>query len=94
MANEMNKQFVYREYHFNITVQLDTTVERCLNGKHFHTVICNELSVTNYYHKKEVEDESLVLQISFEEELAKKFVDDREGGKPPFDQRLADLGFV
>jgi len=94
MAHEMNKQFSYRGYNFNLCVQLDTTVERCLNGKHFHTIICNDMGVTNYYHKKEVEDQSLVLQVSFEEELAKKFVDEREDGKAPLDQRLADLGFV
>jgi hypothetical protein len=94
MAQEMNKKFDYRAYHFNICVQLNTKVERTPNGRRYHTVVCNDMGVTNYYHKREVLDESLVLQISIEEELAKKFVDELEDGKPPYDQRLADLGFV
>lgn len=91
---EMNKQFDYKGYHFNMCVKLNTMVERHPNGKRYHTVICNDMGATNYYHSKEVLDESLVLQIAFEEELAKKFVDDRENGRTPLDQRLSDLGFV
>jgi hypothetical protein len=94
MAHEMNKQFEHRGYRFNICVQLNTTVERCPDGKRFHTVICNDMGITNYYHKKEVEDANLLMHITFAIEAAKKFVDEREDGVPPLDQRLADLGFV
>jgi hypothetical protein len=52
------------------------------------------MGITNYYHKKEVEDANLLMHITFAIEAAKKFVDEREDGVPPLDQRLADLGFV
>lgn len=94
MAHEMNKQFEYRGYRFNICVRLDATVERRLNGKRYHTVVCNDMGVTNYYHKEEVEDQFLVQQVNTEVELAQKFVDECEDGKQPLDQRLAHLGFV
>lgn len=89
-----NKEFQYRRYHFNISVELNTGAERHPDGARFHTVITNDMGVSNYYVKKQVEDRKLKEYILEQIDLAKDYVDKREGIElTPNDVLLLGMGF-
>lgn len=92
MSKNMNKEFEYRGYKFNIKVELNTRARRP-NGDRYHTVTTNCMDYDNYYKKEEVNDKYLVLAIQDCERLAKKYVDEKLEGKPSPDERLSELGF-
>ena len=75
----MDKQIEYKGYKFNVTVELNTKIEKCLNGKRFHTVRVNDLGPSNYYVKKEIEDSKLFEAIEAMQNDAKLLVDKRNG---------------
>jgi hypothetical protein len=89
----MNKQFEYRGFNFNIKVELNTKVEKRIDGERWHTVTTNCMDVDNYYKKEEVNDNFLVMCVQDCERLAKKYVDEKLDGKPSPDARLSELGF-
>ena len=89
----MNKQFEYRGFNFNIKVELNTKVEKRIDGERWHTVTINRMDVDNYRKKEEVNDKSLVVYVQDCERLAKKYVDEKLDGKPSPDARLSELGF-
>lgn len=89
----MNKQFEHRGFNFNIKVELNTKVEKRINGERWHTVTTNCIDVDNYYKKDEVSDNFLVVYVQDCERLAKKYVDEKLDGKPSPDARLSELGF-
>ena len=89
----MNKQFKYRGFNFNIKVELNTKVEKRIDGERWHTVTINCTDVDNYYKKEEVNDNLLVMYVQDCERLAKKYVDEKLDGKPSPDARLSELGF-
>jgi len=89
----MNKQFVYRGFSFNSKVELNTRVEKRINGERRHTITTNCMDVDNYYKKEEVNDKFLVMCVQDCERLAKKYVDEKLDGKPSPDARLSELGF-
>ena len=89
----MNKQFEYRGFNFNIKVELNTKVEKCIGGECWHTVTTNCMDADNYYKKEEVNDKFLVMCVQDCERLAKKYVDEKLDGKPYADARLSELGF-
>jgi len=89
----MNKEFEYRGYKFNIKVELNTRVERRMNGDKWHTVITNCMDFDNYYKKEEVKDKFLIMCVEDAERLAKKYVDEKIDGRPTPDDRLSALGF-
>lgn len=91
--NKMNKQFEYRGFNFNIKVELNTKVEKCIGGERWHTVTTNCMDADNYYKKEEVHDKFLVMCVQGCEILAKKYVDEKLDGKPSPDARLSELGF-
>ncbi len=74
---ELNKTFSYRGYEFNITVFLNTTIERRINGERFHTIRVNCLGADNYYSKTEVSDSKLAQYIEHELNLVRNYVDKR-----------------
>ena len=43
----MNKQFEYRGFNFNIKVELNTKVEKCIGGERWHTVTTNCMDADN-----------------------------------------------
>jgi hypothetical protein len=90
---EMNKEFVYCKYKFNIKVELNSRIEKTPNGKIWHNIIVNDMGVTNYYKKREVEDSLLLKTISDMENDAKLWVDNRTENISKPDSRLSDLGF-
>ena len=89
----MNKQFEYRGFNFNIKVELNTKVEKRIDGERWHTITTNCMDVDNYYKKEEVNDKYLVGCVQDCERLAKKYVDEKLDGKPSPDARLSELGF-
>ena len=50
----MNNQFEYRGFNFNIKVELNTKVEKRINGERWHTITTNCMDADNYYKKEEV----------------------------------------
>ena len=90
---EMNKEFEYRRYHFNIKVKLNTRVAKCSDGPVYHTVITNCMDFDNYYVTEEVKDEFLTIAVEDAERLAKKYVDKELDEVPTPDSRLKELGF-
>lgn len=70
----MNKQFKHRGFNFNIKVELNTKVERKIDGERWHTVTTNCIDVDNYYKKEEVSDNFLVIYVQDCERLAKSML--------------------
>ena len=89
----VNKQFEYRGFKFNIKLELNTRIEKRIDGDRWHTVTCNCIDVDNYYKKEEVLDKFLEMQIYDSERYAKEYVDKKLDGEKPVDKRLSDLGF-
>ena len=89
----MNKQFEYRGFKFNIKVELNTKVEKRIDGERLHTVTTNCMDADNYYKKEEVNDKFLVMCVQDCETIAKKYVDEKLDGKQSPDERLSKLGF-
>jgi len=89
----MDKQFEYRGFNFNIKVELNTKVEKRIDGERWHTIIVNCMDSDNYYKKEVVNDRFLVMCVLNYESLAKKYVDEKLDGKPTADERLSELGF-
>lgn len=89
----MNKEFDYRGYKFNIKVELNTRVERRMDGERWHTVTTNCMDFDNYYKKEEVKDRFLEVCVQDAERLAKQYIDEKEDGKKSDDERLSALGF-
>lgn len=70
-----NKQFVHKGYTFNISVELNTSVEKRINGRVWHTVITNCLGGNNYYERVEVESLELEVTIDRHQQLAIDYID-------------------
>jgi hypothetical protein len=93
MAQTMNKEFSYKNYNFNIKVELDVKIERRFNGKRFHKVIINDMGVTNYIYSETVESDKLTDTIDEMVSKTKLWVDSREGGSDTIVSVLKDMGF-
>jgi hypothetical protein len=93
MSNEMNKQFQYRGYKFNIKVELNYSVERHPNGKKLHKITLNDMGVNNYSKSFEVEEPYITGTISALEITAQKYTDGKLDGIPSVNQELTDMGF-
>lgn len=89
-----NKQFVYEGYTFNTSIELDTSVEKCINGSRMHTIITNDMGVTNYYVKNYVTSDNLEVAISQHKHNACEYVDKRENRNlNSIENTLLGLGF-
>lgn len=89
----MNKEFEYRGFNFNIKVELNTKVEKRINGERWHTVTINCMDFDNYYKKEEVNDKFLVLYVQKCEKQAKNYIDTKLDSRSSSDVRLLKLGF-
>jgi hypothetical protein len=56
MREKMSKIFEYKGNKFNIEVQFDTTIEKKIGGKRFHTITVNDLGESDYYQTYDIED--------------------------------------
>jgi len=90
----MEKQYTYRGYTFNITVTLNFSVERSLDGKRLHLIRLNDMGPSNYYKTHSVETPQLESTIKSMIETANEWVDKREDNiLTPEEQLLVNLGF-
>jgi catalase (peroxidase I) len=90
--NTKNKEFKYKNYNFNIKIELFSEVERRPDGKAWHTITINDMGPSNFYQKKQVLDEDLEKEIYALEQKAKDYVDNKIE-KRDIDLRLEKLGF-
>lgn len=92
--SKMNKEFEYKGYKFNTSVELNSRVERRIDGKKFHKIITNDMGGGNFYITSEVEDEEFKEAISHHENQAKIYVDKREKKNlSPLEELLTEWGF-
>lgn len=94
MMSKYNKQFKYKGYTFNTSVELNTRQERHPGGASYHTVITNDMGPANFYIKDEVSEDKLEYTIINHKYQAEIYVDKREVKiKTPTEQILSDMGF-
>ena len=91
---EMNKIHVYETHKFNIKVELDYIVEKCINGKREHKITLNDMGPSNYYQTHMAETRNLEDIIYCMIEDAEKWVDkNTNDGKTSEQILLEGLGF-
>ena len=87
-----NKIIEKDNYKFNVKIELDTRLERGLEGKRFSTVILNEMGLTNFYKKWEVRNTELIdfidNTIPFE---ITYFLNEKK--QNPLEKELIKMGF-
>ena len=74
----MNKNFNYKSYEFNIEVELNSRVEKRINGESFSKIRLSHLGGANFYKNIEVNNKDLLFKINELEQEAKDWVDKRE----------------
>lgn len=90
----MNKQHEYRGYTFNIKVELNAKVEKCLNGKRVHRITLNNMGISNYYRTHYAESNMLSEIIDLMVKDSELWVDNQiDGGKSEDVLLLESLGF-
>ena len=91
--------FTYKECSFVVVVDMNTSAERNINGRRWHTIEVAQIDVQKgeprgYYQKDEVQDD--LLFISLEERIAqaKQHIDALiENKLTATEQQLIDMGF-
>lgn len=90
---QYNKEFEYKGSRFNITVELNTKVEKRMNGDRWHSIRCNDMGAGNYYEKKQVIDADLESEILACQERAKASVGTIPHSESEQELLLIKLGF-
>jgi hypothetical protein len=91
---KLNKEFEYKNYRFNTSIELNTKIEKRLNGKIFHTIITNCMGGSNYYQKEEIETHQIEEYTNNHYLLAINFVDKLENKVFSKEEEiLINLGF-
>ena len=92
---KLNKEFEYKSYKFNTSVELNTKIEKKINGKIWHTIITNCMGSNNYYQKDEIETYQIEEYVQKHKKLVIEYID-KLTYKPQQsfeEQLLSDLGF-
>ncbi len=90
----MNKEFEYKGYKFNTSVELNTRAERKPNGKVWHTIITNCMGANNYYQKEEIETPQIEESVEKHKQNAFDYIDKLTYKKQSFEEMLlSNLGF-
>ena len=91
----MNNQFEYKGYKFNIKVEFDVKVEKCIGGKRWHRVFLNHMGSANWgVQDNEVEDSSLLGRIEGVKKEAEDWVNKRHNtGYTETQKALLEMGF-
>lgn len=96
MKNTWNKEYEYRNYTFNIKVELCTDLNTPGNPDQYHTVLINDMGVTNYYDKFKVikSQTECILEQEIQKGInrAKNFVEERENLSQG-EKLLINMGF-
>lgn len=92
--NTMNKIHEYRGYKFNIKVELNFRIEKCIGGKREHRITINDLGPSNYYHSHFAETVNLEEFIGLMVGDAEKWVDKQINADKSYEQLiLISMGF-
>lgn len=92
---KLNKEFEYKSYKFNTSVELNTKIEKKINGKKWHTIITNCTGSNNYYQKDEIETYQIEEYVQKHKQSVIEYID-KLTHKPQQsfeEQLLSDLGF-
>lgn len=91
---KLNKQFKYKNYNFNTSVELNTMTERRIGGKVWHTIITNCTDGSNYYLKEDIETFEIEEAVKKHEQLATESVDKLTHRNKSFEENLLNgMGF-
>lgn len=91
---EYNMTFRYRSHNFNMSIQLDTKVERRMDGIRHHTITTSCMDFDNYYKKSVVEDKDLEKSIEEEKTSARRHIDKKiDGHLTETEKILLGMGF-
>jgi len=92
--SKINKKFDYKKYKFNTSIELNTKVEKRLNGKRWHTIITNCMDGNNYYNKDEIETFQIEEYVEKHKQLAIDYIDKLTYKHQSFEEQLlSGLGF-
>ena len=92
--SKLNKEFEYKGYKFNTSVELNTRAERKINGKVWYTIITNCMDGNNYYQKEEVETFQIEEVVEKHKQNAIDYIDKLTYKKKSFEEMLlSSLGF-
>ena len=92
--SKLNKEFDYKDYKFNTSVELNTSAERKPNGKVWHTIITNCMGGNNYYQKEEIETYQIEECVANHKKSAIDYIDKLTYKKQSFEEiLLSELGF-
>lgn len=92
--SKLNKEFDYKTYKFNTSIELNTKIEKRLNGKRLHTIITNCMGGNNYYHKDEIETFQIEEYVEKHKQLAIEYIDKLTYKPQSFEEQLlSGLGF-
>ena len=92
--SKLNKEFDYKTYKFNTSIELNTKVEKRLNGKRWHTIITNCMDGNNYYKKDEIETFQIEEYVEKHKQLAIEYIDKLTYKPQSFEEQLlSGLGF-
>ena len=92
--SKLNREFDYKDYKFNTSVELNTKVEKRLNGKRWHTIITNCMDGNNYYKKDEIETFQIEEYVEKHKQLAIEDIDKLTYKPQSFEEQLLlGLGF-
>ena len=89
----MHKEFSYRNFDFEIKIELNYKVERCINGERWHKITSSCKDKEIYYKSEFVNDKFLILHVEKEERLSKKALDAKLDGEPSSVDQLLNLGY-
>ena len=94
---KMNKEFDYKGFEFNTSVELNTYVDRRPNGVRKHTIITNDMGMGSFYLKSQVTSSEIEDTIQLHTFKAKEYAinsaypDNRPDS--PEKEILINLGF-
>ena len=88
---EFNKTFKYKGYEFITSVQLNTRVERRIDGKKWHTIITNCTGANNFYTKDEIETLQIEGYVEKHKQFAIDYVDKLTCKEQSYEERLLSL---
>lgn len=90
----LNKIFEYKDYKFNIKVELNFSAERRPGGLVLHKITLNDMGISNFYKTLPVATSEIERIIELLENVAKEWVDERLGlGLSEIEIKLGQLGF-
>lgn len=72
---KFNKQFDYKDYKFNTSIELNTKAERTPNGRKWHTIITNCMGGNNFYQKDLIETFQIQEYVEKHKEAAVEYID-------------------